>query len=100
MKSEFSPEHLKQAEHQSALCRIFANPLRVLIVWFLAEEDRTVTELALAIGASMQSASQHLRIMEYAGLVVSRREHHNIFYHLLNPDLPKLFNDETQHNSR
>ena len=98
MKSEFSPEHLKEADHQAALCRIFANPLRVLIVWFLAEEDRTVTEVAQAISASMQSTSQHLRIMEYAGLVESRREHHNIFYHLLNPDLLKLFNDETRNH--
>jgi DNA-binding transcriptional ArsR family regulator len=82
MKPYLPPEVLELAERQAALCRIFGNPQRVLIFWLLAERERTVTEIALAIGASLQSASQHLRIMGYRNLVESRREHHNIYYHI------------------
>jgi predicted transcriptional regulator len=89
MKSYLPPEVLELAEHQATLCRIFGNPQRIIILWLLAERERTVTEIALAIGASMQSASQHLRIMGFGNLVESRREHHNIYYHIADNELMK-----------
>ncbi len=89
MKSSIPPEVLELAEHQAALCRIFGNPQRVIILWLLAEKERTVTEIALAIGASLQSASQHLRIMGFGNLVESRREHHNIYYHIVDNEVLK-----------
>ena len=87
MKPHLSPEIQELAERQASLCRVFGNPQRVLILWLLAERERTVTDTALAIGASMQSTSQHLRIMEFRNLVESRREHHNIYYHITNNQL-------------
>jgi hypothetical protein len=59
------------------------------------ERERTVTEIALAIGAFLQSASQHLRIMGFSNLVESRREHHNIYYHLADNELLKFSYDES-----
>lgn len=82
MKSYLSPEIQELAKRQGTLCRVFSNPQRVLILWLLAERERTVTEIALAIGASMQSTSQHLHIMGLNHLVEPRREHHNVYYHL------------------
>ena len=82
MKPDLPPEIQDLAERQAALCRIFSNPQRVLILWLLAQRERTVTEIALAIGASLQSTSQHLRIMGFRNIVESRREHHNIYYHI------------------
>jgi predicted transcriptional regulator len=87
MKPDLSPEVQELAERQASLCRVFGNPQRILILWLLAERERTVTEIALAIGASLQSTSQHLRIMEFRNLVESRREHHNIYYHLARNEL-------------
>ena len=78
----FSEDIVRLAENQSALCRVFGNPQRLLILWLLEERERTVTEIALAIGASLQSTSQHLRLMEMSDIVESRREHHNIYYHI------------------
>jgi DNA-binding transcriptional ArsR family regulator len=77
----------ERAERQANLCKMFSSPQRILIVWLLAEKERTVTEIALAIGASLQSASQHLRIMEFGNLVEHRRERHNIYYHLAENEL-------------
>jgi predicted transcriptional regulator len=89
MKPNLPPEILELAERQAALCSIFGNPQRILILWLLAERERTVTEIALTIGASLQSTSQHLRIMGFRNLVDSRREHHNIYYHIADNELLK-----------
>ena len=89
MKSNISPAIQELAERQAGLCRVFGNPQRVLILWLLAERERTVTEIALAIGASLSSASQHLRFMELSNIVESRREHHNIYYHVVDNELLK-----------
>jgi predicted transcriptional regulator len=89
MKPDLSPEIQELAERQASLCRIFGNPQRVLILWLLAERERTVTEIALAIGASLQSTSQHLHIMSFSNLVEPRREHHNIYYHIADNELLK-----------
>lgn len=77
------------AEQQAGHCRVMGNPQRILILWLLADRERTVTEIALAIGASLQSTSHHLRILEFSNMVKTRREHHNIFYHLIDNELVK-----------
>jgi DNA-binding transcriptional ArsR family regulator len=41
------------AQHQSTLCIVFSSVQRVLILWFLAEKERTVSEIAGALGASL-----------------------------------------------
>lgn len=89
MKPCIPPETQELAERQAALCRVFSNPQRVMIFWLLAEKERTVTEIALAIGASLQSTSQHLHILGFNQIVVSRREHHNIYYQLAENELLK-----------
>jgi DNA-binding transcriptional ArsR family regulator len=84
-----SPEMQQQAEHQAAHCRVMGNPQRILILWLLAEKERTVTEISDAIGASMQSTSHHLRILEFSNMVKTRRDRHNIFYHLNDSEMVK-----------
>ena len=87
MNLTLSEEIKKHAERQSGLCRVFSNPQRILILWSLEENERTVTEIALAVGASLQSVSQHLRLMELTDIVESRREHRNIYYRVADNDL-------------
>ena len=87
MKPDLPPEIIELAHRQAALCSLFGNPQRVLILWFLAESERTVTEIALAIGASMQSTSQHLHLMELSHILESRRERQNIYYRIANNEL-------------
>ena len=84
-----SPEIQQQAERQASHCRVMGNPQRIMILWLLAQGERTVTEIAEAIGASLQSTSHHLRILEFSDMVRTRREHHNVFYHLLDNETVK-----------
>lgn len=68
------------AEQQAAVCRIFANPTRILILWAVAEDEKSVSEIAAAVGASLQNTSQHLRLMKERGILKSRREAQTIYY--------------------
>jgi DNA-binding transcriptional ArsR family regulator len=58
-----------------------------LILWFLAEKEKTVSEIAEAIGASLPSTSQHLHLMELSHILESRRERQNIYYRIANNEL-------------
>jgi DNA-binding transcriptional ArsR family regulator len=75
-------EMMDQAERQAALCSIFSNPKRVLILWSLVEEEKAVTAIAQAIDASLQNTSQHLNLMKGAGILESRRDGQTIYYHI------------------
>ena len=68
------------AESPAAVCSVFANPKRILILWTLVEHEKSVGEIASSVGMSMQCTSQHLRLMKEQGILESRREGHTIYY--------------------
>ncbi|MFP3983102.1 MAG: ArsR/SmtB family transcription factor [Desulfurivibrionaceae bacterium] len=65
-------------------CSIFSSPLRLRILWFLGEEEKTVTELARELEVAVPNISQHLRIMRDQGAVDTRREGRTVYYKLAN----------------
>jgi DNA-binding transcriptional ArsR family regulator len=75
---------MRRSMHEAAKCaeihRLLANPRRLMIVWLLERKERSVGELAEAIGASLQSTSQHLRLMREHGLLGSRRDGQTVYY--------------------
>jgi ArsR family transcriptional regulator len=72
------------AESQATMCRVMANPKRVLIMWSLADREMCVTEISLAIDASMQCTSQHLHLMKDMGILESHRDRQTIYYQIAN----------------
>jgi ArsR family transcriptional regulator len=48
----------------------------------VAGAEKSVTEIAEAIGASLQNTSQHLHLMKEKGILCSRREAQTIYYSL------------------
>jgi DNA-binding transcriptional ArsR family regulator len=82
MKTGISVEIQELAERQALLCKVFSSAQRVLILWFLAEKERTVSEIAEAICASLPSTSQHLHLMELGHNLISCRERQNIYYRI------------------
>ena len=64
---------------------IFSSPPRLRIFCLLQNrEQKTVSELADALGMSLQNASRHLRLMRDKGAVVSRKEGQNVYYWIAN----------------
>jgi len=70
----------RQAQEQAEYCRVFSNAKRVLILWILGTEEMSVSDIASALGASLQNTSQHLRVMKDRGILSSRREGQSKYY--------------------
>ena len=80
------------AERYAEIHRVLANRRRLMILWTLADRELSVSEIAHAIGASLQSTSQHLRLMREHSMLCSRRVGQTVYYRLLQPEnLPVPF---------
>jgi DNA-binding transcriptional ArsR family regulator len=66
-------------------CQIFSDEKRLRIMWFLGEGERSVSEIASHLGASLQNTSQHLRVMRDKGAVTFRKVGQSVLYRIANP---------------
>jgi rhodanese-related sulfurtransferase/DNA-binding transcriptional ArsR family regulator len=64
------------------LAKAMGHGHRLEILELLAQGERSVEALAERAGLSVANASQHLRLMRRAGLLVSRREGKRVLYRL------------------
>ena len=72
-------------EMQAEICKTLTNPKRIEILNVLKNDEKTVTELVNALGASKANVSQHLAVMRHKGILNTRRDGVNIFYRVANP---------------
>lgn len=80
-------ETIEMARQQAAVCGVFANYRRVLILWTLVEREKSVSEIATAVKASLQSTSQHLHLMKDKGILQSHRDGQTIYYRIANHNM-------------
>jgi ArsR family transcriptional regulator len=66
-------------ERQSAICKAFANPIRLFILHELGKHDCAVSDLQKMLDISVPNLSQHLAILKSAGVVVTRRQGKRVF---------------------
>lgn len=78
------------AELASAVLTPLGHPTRLLIVCLLLERERFGLELLEELGSTKGNISQHLRILEAAGHVASRKEANKVYYRIADPRLKKL----------
>jgi len=72
-------------EMQAEICKTLTNPKRIEILNTLKNDEKTVTELVQALGASKANVSQHLAVMRHKGILTTRRDGVNIYYRVANP---------------
>ncbi len=72
-------------EMQAEICKILTNPKRIEILNVLKTDEKTVSELVTALGASKANVSQHLAVMRHKGILTTRRAGVNIYYRVSNP---------------
>ena len=70
------------AKKQAAICRIFGNTSRILIMWTLADRELSVSDIADNVGTTLQNISQHLALLKEYHLVTYRRDGQTIFYQI------------------
>ena len=73
-----------QAQEQAQYCQVFSNARRILILWVLGTDEKSVSDIASEVGASLQNTSQHLRLMRDRGILSSRRDGQAIYYRVIN----------------
>src|SRR5829696_1679880 len=79
------------------LFRMLADATRVTLLWALMEGERSVNDLAEAVGKPQTAVSQHLAKLRLAHLVQTRRQGTQIFYSLPNEHVRQLVVDAIHH---
>ncbi len=69
------------------VCRVLADPKRLMILDLLRDREHSVGDLAEELGCTLANASQHLAVMRSAGLVDTRRIGTTVLYKLAEPAL-------------
>lgn len=67
------------------VCKVLTDPKRLMLLDTLRDGERSVGELAVAIGVTLPNASQHLAVLRTAGLVEGRRTGTTVTYRLAEP---------------
>ena len=74
-------------DRQVAICKAFANPIRLRILDLLARHTCSASELQQELDIAKANLSQHLTILKQAGVVSTRREGKQVFCSLAIPQV-------------
>lgn len=69
------------------ICSALGDASRILILYALAQQPRTVNDLAAEAGLSQPTASRHLKVLRERGLVHATRQGMNVEYTLEDPNI-------------
>ena len=67
------------------ICQALGNGKRLEILDVLRHGERSVGELATALGIRKANVSQHLMVLRAKGIVIARREGQAAYYRLVSP---------------
>lgn len=74
-------------ELTDGLCKVLNDPKRLMLLYALGEQPRSVGVLAAMLGAPQANVSQHLALFRERGLVDTERRGASIIYSLRYPEL-------------
>jgi DNA-binding transcriptional ArsR family regulator len=79
--------HQKILDMQCEICKSLGHPLRLQIVDRLAKGESSASDLIAALEIPKASLSKHMALLLRGGIVESKREGRQIFYHLTDPEI-------------
>ncbi|MDE0960205.1 MAG: metalloregulator ArsR/SmtB family transcription factor [Planctomycetota bacterium] len=89
LRSLLNSDQLKVA---SDCLRTLSHPVRLRMVQLLIRDRYSVGELAVHCSVQNHMASEHLRLMQRSGLLLSQREGRKIYYSIAKSTLIQLMN--------
>lgn len=84
MAERIDPEIL---EMHAKVCRTMAHPIRLALLNALRDQERSVNDLAEAVGVRQPLVSQHLGVLRNQGLLRTRRDGSEVFYSIAYPKM-------------
>lgn len=89
--ADASPAALQRnADEAVAVLKSLASRNRLLLLCQLADGERSVGDLAAALGLAQSVVSQHLSLLRREGVVAGRRDAQSILYRIADPRVEKL----------
>jgi len=76
-----------QARKASDILKALSHETRLLILWLLSENEKSVSELEKLLAMPQAAVSQQLARLRYDHLVSTRREGRIIHYSITDPDV-------------
>ena len=74
-------------ELQAEISKTLAHPLRIAILHYLKDGERTVNDLTQTLGASQSNISQHLALLRQRQVVKTRKEGSTVYYRVASPKI-------------
>jgi DNA-binding transcriptional ArsR family regulator len=65
------------------VCAALGDPTRILLLYSISEQPRSVGDLVKALGINQSTASRHLQNLRDRRLVTATREGQNVYYSLV-----------------
>lgn len=79
-----------KCDEVAGLLKQFSHPQRLLILCYLSDGEKQVSDIQEAAGLSQSQTSQFLKRMQNEGLLKLRREKNFSYYSIANKDVTKL----------
>jgi ArsR family transcriptional regulator len=74
-------------ELQAEISKTLAHPLRIAILHYLKDGEKTVNDLADTLGSSQSNISQHLGLPRQRQIVKTRKEGSTVYYRVASPKI-------------
>ena len=74
-------------EMQAEISKTLSHPLRVAIIHYLKDGEKTVNDLTQTLGASQSNISQHLALLRQRQIVKTRKEGSTVYYRVASPKI-------------
>jgi len=83
-------ENLKSAKFVSDVFSLLSSPTRLLIVCFLLDGKKNVSEIIKHIGTTKGNISQHLNLLERSGILISEKIGNKVYYQIADKKIKNL----------
>lgn len=75
-------QHDEAVTYQADVIKSLGHPLRIEVVNYLKNKERSVSEIIEHFGADPSVVSRQLAILKRAGVLASRKSGLNVYYHV------------------
>ena len=69
---------------------LLSEPTRLKILHTICHDERSVSSIVAATGATQTNVSRHLSLMHQAGVVSRRRDGNTVYYKVLDPEFAEI----------
>ncbi|MCU0847770.1 MAG: metalloregulator ArsR/SmtB family transcription factor [Spirochaetes bacterium] len=79
-----------QVDTATEVLKSIAHPIRMKILCFLTDGEKTVSEIEQQFGSTISNISQHLTVLRKANMINRRKEANYMFYSLKDTSVTML----------